>query len=234
LINKKIGQALHDHNMISDGDRILVAVSGGVDSLVTALILSMWRAKAPVHYDMEAVYIDNGFWDPASGVSSPVEKIGTQLARFSIPFIVKQSWHLPEGEERTCFSCARNRRSQLFELARKKGCSKLALGHHKDDLIETFFLNTLYSGNISTMLPRQDLFDGNLSIIRVLAYLEKSDVVSIAEQVGLEPVESLCPFAGDTRRDLVREILEVVYQRIPQAKGSLFSALGNVREGYML
>lgn len=225
---------MHDYGMLTDGDRVLVAVSGGIDSLVTAWVLHTWRDKAPIHYDLEAIYVDNGFWSPDSGLQSPAEQIGAHMRRFGIDFSVVTGWPVASGEQRNCFACARNRRSQLFEIAREKGCRKLALGHHKDDLVETFFLNALYSGNISTMLPRQDLFEGKLSLIRVLAYLEKSEVISIGNNLDIRPVQNLCPLAGDTRREAVRDILEEIYQKIPDAKGSIFSALGNIREGYML
>jgi len=233
-INRKIGQALHDFGMLSDGDKVLVAVSGGVDSLVNAWVLQMWRHKAPISYDLEAVYVDNGFGGPERAGPAPAERIREQLARFSIPLTVLDAWPVKEGQERSCYICARNRRTQLFDYARRRGCKKLALGHHKDDLIETFFINVLYSGNISTMVPRQDLFGGSFSIIRVLAYIEKSDVVAIAEKAGLCPVENLCPLSGDTQRDKVRAMLGRICQEIPDAKSSVFSALGNVRDGYML
>jgi len=233
-INRKIGQAMHDWNMLEHGDSVLVAVSGGIDSLVAAWVLQTWRAKAPIEYSIEAVYVDNGFWTAASGVESPSESIGRQLGEHGIRFSVVEGWALAEGEQRSCFTCARNRRSQLFELARSRGCNKLAFGHHKDDLIETFFINSLYSGNISTMLPRQDLFSGNLGLIRVLAYLEKTEVIELAGVAGLTATKNLCPLAGDTRRETVRELLEEVYRLIPGAKNSVFSALGNVRSGYLL
>jgi len=233
-LNRNIGRAMHDYHMLGDGDKVLVAVSGGVDSLVTAWVLQMWQAKAPIHYSLEAVYVDNGFWSPERAGESPAVRIGRQMKMFSIPFSVIKGWPVADGEERHCFTCSRNRRTQLFELARQKGCGKLALGHHKDDLVETFFINALYSGNISTMLPRQDLFDGNLSLIRVLSYVEKKDVIDLSERIGLKPVANLCPLAGDTRREAVRDILTHVYNKVPGAKNSLFSALGNIREGYML
>lgn len=233
-LNRKIGQAMSDWKMLNDGDRVLIGVSGGVDSLVTSWILSMWREKAPIHYDIETIYVDNGFWTPECGEESPAEKIRRQMQQFSIEFSVVRGWSLKDGEDRSCFVCARNRRSQLFELARQKDCNKLALGHHKDDLVETFFINTLYSGNISTMLPCQELFEGNLNVIRIMSYLEKKEVLEISELVGLVPVENLCPLAGDTRRETVRTILQDIYKKVPDAKNSLFSALGNVREGYML
>ncbi len=230
--NKKIGRAMADYGMLEDGDRVLVAVSGGVDSLVAACILQNWRRKAPIDYDLEAVHVDNGFWTPEQGGRPPVERIGEQLERVGLRFSSVEGWSV-EGE-RTCFICARNRRSQLFELARQKGFNKLALGHHKDDLIETFLINAFYSGNVSTMVPRQDLFSGRLALIRVLAYLDKSEIRSIARFLDLQPVDSYCPIGEDSRRETVRALLKDICKQIPDAKNSIFSALGNVRDGYML
>lgn len=223
---------MNDWQMLDDGDRVLVGVSGGIDSLATAWVLKMWRDKAPISYEVEAVHVDNGFWTPDMGGKSPVDSIAEQMQRLHIPFSCVKGWDV-EGE-RTCFACARNRRSQLFELARQKNCAKLALGHHKDDLVETFFINTLYSGNISTMVPKQQLFDGRLSLIRIFAYLEKTDIRTIANFAALEPVDNFCPVGEDSRRETVRALLDRIYADIPGAKSSLFSALGNVREGYML
>ena len=142
---------------------------------------------------------------------------------------------LPLTEElRTCFSCSKLRRKQLFDLASRLKCNKIAFGHHRDDLLETLFLNMFYSGNISTMVPRQELFAGSLSLIRPLAYLEKQEIVKIGEDVGLSAVTNLCPLAGDTRREEAQKILESIYEQIPGAKASLFASMKNVRKGYML
>ena len=225
---------MHDYSMLSDGDSVLAAVSGGVDSLVMACVLQSWQAKAPIEYKLDAVYIDNGYWTSESAEESPTIMIGRQMKRFGIPFTSISGWPVNNKEERSCVSCAKKRRAELFELARDRGYNKVALGHHKDDLVETFFLNVLYSGNISTMLPRQDLFGGKLSLIRLLSYLEKKDILAISRKAGLEPVKNLCPLAADTRREAVRDMLEKMYEQIPGAKGSVFAALGNVRDDYML
>jgi tRNA 2-thiocytidine biosynthesis protein TtcA len=232
-VNRRIGQAMQAYSMLSHGDCVLVAVSGGVDSLVLAWLLQMWLQKAPISYTLRVVHIDMGFREPGNDGPDPVERIREQLDRFGIPLLVEQARELAEAE-RSCFLCARQRRHQLFDLAREYGCNKIAFGHHKDDLIETLFLNMLYSGNISTMVPRQDLFDGRLALIRPLAYIEKDEVHELAMTLGLVPVDNLCPLAGNTRRDQVRSVLQTLYDQDPGVKASIFASMANVREGYML
>jgi tRNA 2-thiocytidine biosynthesis protein TtcA len=133
-----------------------------------------------------------------------------------------------------CFTCARSRRTQLFEYAGNNGYSTIALGHHCDDIVETFFLNLTCAGNISTMRPRQDLFSGRLSLIRPLAYLRKNEIISIANRLGFRPVLSNCPLSEKTRRQDIRELLELIYDRIPGSRAQIFAALGNVRLDYLL
>ncbi|MGB3211656.1 MAG: ATP-binding protein [Desulforhopalus sp.] len=232
-LNRKIGQAMHDFSMFSEGDRVLVAVSGGVDSLTLACMLKMWQRKVPIDFELTAIYIDHGFWKNTDGAVNPKIAIGRQLLELSLDFDVVEEWAINETE-RTCYICSRNRRSQLFDLAREKGYNKIALGHHKDDLIETFMLNVLYSGNISTMVPRQNLFGGTLSIVRPMAYLEKYEVCEIASGLNLEVVKNLCPLSNDTRREKVRNLLQTLYGDEPAMKSSLFAALSNVRKDYLL
>ncbi|MBU1564449.1 MAG: tRNA 2-thiocytidine biosynthesis protein TtcA [Proteobacteria bacterium] len=232
-LNRKIGQAMHDYSMFSAGDNVLVAVSGGVDSLVLSGVLSIWQKKAPIRFNLTAHHIDHGFWRREREMPPPATAIGRQLLQFGFTLEIDAEREINE-EARTCFLCARNRRNQLFELARERGYNKIALGHHKDDLIETFFLNAIHSGNISTMVPRQDLFGSSLAIVRPMAYLEKTDVEQIAGELKLQPVKNLCPLSEDTRREKVRSLLQRLYEDEPAAKSSLFSALSNVRREYLL
>ena len=239
-VNRRIGQAMQDYSMLAHGDSVLVAVSGGVDSLVLAWLLHRWLRKAPISYGLRVVHIDMGFGrgksagkDGIDGLG-PVEEIRQQLHRFNISLLVHPAKPPEEGADRGCFQCARQRRHQLFDLAREYGCNKIAFGHHKDDLIETLFLNMLYGGNLSTMVPRQDLFSGRLALIRPLAYLEKHEVRKMAMDLGLTAVANCCPLAGDTRRDYVRGLLQMIYDQDPGVKASIFAAMANVRKGYLL
>ena len=224
---------MHTYDMLSDGDHILVAVSGGVDSLVLAAILQGWKHKAPIDYTLTAVHLDMGF------PNSNPEAISSQLKKISLPLEIErtsfgQNAVTSADKQNACFECARNRRTRLFSLAREKKCTKLALGHHKDDIIETFFINVLYGGNISTMVPSQPLFSGNLTVIRPLAFLEKKQVMEVAENFDLQATTNPCPLDGTTRRDAVREFLGPLYQNDSHIKGNIFSALSNIRADYML
>ncbi len=224
---------MHDYSMFSAGDNILVAVSGGVDSLVLAWVLKMWQKKAPIRFNLTAYHIDHGFWRRDREMPAPTTTIGEQLLPYGLTLEIVAEREISE-EARTCFFCARNRRSQVFDIARERGYNKIALGHHKDDLIETFFLNAIYSGNISTMIPRQDLFGGTLALVRPMAYLEKKEVQQIAGELQLKPVKNLCPLSEDTRREKVRGLLQRLYADEPLAKSSVFAALSNVRREYLL
>lgn len=224
---------MHDYSMFEKGDKVLIAVSGGVDSLTLACILKLWQQKMPFYFDLTAYHIDHGFWQRTIDAPDQGEAVGKQLRAHDVRYEIVAEKKIAE-KDRTCFLCSRNRRSLLFDIAKERGFTKIALGHHKDDLIETFLLNAIYSGNISTMVPRQDLFDGTLSIVRPLAYIEKNDVQDIARSLRLVPVKNLCHLSDDTRREKVRSLLDTLYSEEPGAKNSLFASLSNVRNDYLL
>ncbi len=231
-INKRIGQALHDYQMLADGDHVLLAVSGGVDSLVLCHILKLWQQKAPISYTLTAVHLDMGFAAGQDGL------VANQLDNTNLDYQIitttldPEALALSEGKD-VCFHCARNRRSHLFELARSLGCNKLALGHHKEDIIETFFINIFYGGNISTMLPKQSLFNGDLHIIRPLSYLRKNEVHTLAEQFGIEPVANPCPQSDSSKRVVIRQKLAALYKEEPDIQNTIFASLANVKTEYL-
>ena len=232
-VNRKIGQAMHSYSMLADGDQVLIAVSGGVDSLVLTWILKFWQHKAPIQYTISAVYIDNGF---DTGTS---ENVAKQLRMINVPYLIEKTdfWEkaaAAENGKSVCYHCARLRRNLLFSIAERQGFNKIAFGHHKDDILETFFINLLYAGNLSTMVPRQELFDGRLNLIRPMAYLEKKEILDIAEEVNILPVKNPCPKDSDSKRQEARKVLASLSDLDPKVKSNIFAALSNIRKGYLL
>lgn len=231
--NRLIGKAMHAYEMLSHGDHVLIAVSGGIDSLVLSWILDNWRLKAPIEYTITGVHLDMGFEE---GQAHLVEQ---KLLQLNIPYHIettdfgRKALETEDGKS-GCYHCAKQRRNRLFELAKKLGCNKIAFGHHKEDIIETFFLNLLYGGNISTMVPKQILFDGRLTIIRPLCFLEKKDIEAIGSLINMKAVQNPCPLAADSRREKVRVLLETLCKDEKAIKSNIFAALGNVKQDYLL
>ncbi len=231
--NRSIGQAMHDYAMLADTDRVLIAVSGGVDSLVLTWILQYWQRKAPINYKITAIHIDNGFDDSTS------RKVAEQLQNIGVPHQVEKTdfWQRAASAEdgkSVCYHCARLRRNRLFAIAEEQDFNKIAFGHHKDDILETFFINLLYAGNISTMVPKQRLFEGRVHIIRPLAYLDKKDILEIADSAGILPVKNPCPKDNGSKRQAARKVVASLSRLDPKVKANIFAALSNVRHDYLL
>lgn len=142
--------------------------------------------------------------------------------------------HGPENRENPCFLCSRLRRKLLFELAAEIGCNRIAFGHHKDDLIETFFLNVFYGASISTMLPVQELFKGSLTVIRPLYLVDEGLLRRFAQSMGWPETDLGCPTAGSSKREEIKEMLNRFYRTNRKIKGNIFHALKNVNPEYLL
>jgi tRNA 2-thiocytidine biosynthesis protein TtcA len=140
----------------------------------------------------------------------------------------------PENRENPCFLCAWERRKKLFQLAHRLKCNKVALGHHKDDIIETLLLNIFYSGEISTMLPLQSLFKGKITLIRPLSLVEEKKIERFARAMDLPFGSSGCPSSGRTKRREVKEIIEALSRKNHRVKGNIFRSLSNIKIDYTL
>lgn len=242
--NRRIAKAMLDYSMLAHNDRVLVAVSGGIDSLVLAWVLHNWRKKAPIDYEVQAVYVDmrlpgstakdRTVGDRATRIREQLNEIG-----LSCQIVSAERPALPDTSDNSdtagiCFQCARNRRRLLFNSAREQQWNTIALGHHRDDIVETFFINLTCSGNISTMRPKQVLFSGRLALIRPLAYLVKEEIRQIGNRLGCTPVASDCPVSEKTRRKDIRALVAHIYEQLPGSQEHIFAALGNVRQQYLL
>ena len=232
-MNRSMGQALHRYRMISDGDRIVVGVSGGADSLTLMWMLMERLVRIPIKYELFAVFIDPGF---EGSFAEPLEiycdKIGFPLRVEYTDYGVRG--HGPDNRENPCFLCARLRRKRLFEIAAELGCNKLALGHNKDDIIETLFMNICYAGEISTMLPVQSFFQEKFTLIRPLAFADKDLIRRFARDQRFPEFINPCPTAGTSKRREVKLLLKQLYGSNKKIKGNIFRSMSHVRPEYLL
>jgi tRNA 2-thiocytidine biosynthesis protein TtcA len=228
-----MGKAIHRYGLIREGDRVLVGVSGGKDSLTLLHLLHERSKRVPVHYELVPVYIDLGFSPgKADGLKNFFETKGLP---YHIEFTdIGRRANSSENRENPCFLCSWERRKCLFRLAHRFKCNKVALGHHKDDIIETLLLNIFYSAEISTMLPLQTLFKGKITLIRPLALLEENKIERFARETGLPFGPSGCPSSGKTKRKVVKDLIEAVSKTDRRVKGNIFRALSNIKLDYTL
>ena len=232
-LKRLTGKAIHNHQMIRDGDHVLVAVSGGKDSMALLWLLRERIRRIPIEYRITAAHVDPGFGTDSAG------QMKSFLADHGFDYRVLESdigpkAHGPENRENPCFLCSRLRRKLLFELAAELGCSRIAFGHHKDDLIETFFLNVFFGASISTMLPVQELFHGKLTVIRPLYLVEEDLLRRYAQTLDWPEINLGCPTAGSSKREEIKNMLKHFYRSNKKIKGNIFHALQNVDPEYLL
>lgn len=235
-VKRRLGRALADYAMTADGDTLLVALSGGKDSLALLHILETRKKWIPITYNLRPVHVMLGECEDGLRVErlkGQVAALGLSLELIETDIATRlTSSELPESP---CFHCSRWKRKALFNYAEKHAISKIAFGHHRDDILETALLNLFYGSSFSTMRPHQVLFNGSLTLIRPLAYLDEVEVVAYCRQHAL-PIDSLpCPFQEATgKREAMKALLANLQKDNPKVKNSLFHALHNVREEYLL
>lgn len=202
---KKVNRAVYEFEMIRDGDRIAVALSGGKDSFGLLEILRFGHRYVPEKYEVAAIHVIGD----ARGTDLP-RPIGmeTWLSERGIAHLIRPS-HLAENEQipMTCGRCTWNRRRTLFEMAKELGCNKVAFGHHLDDLAETALMNLIRHGKCETMSPKADYFDGDLMLIRPLIYVPERDLVRFAAASEFPAPPDPCPLGDCTQRSRAKELI---------------------------
>jgi len=232
---RQVGQAIADYHMIEAGDKVMVCLSGGKDSYGLLDILLKLKARAPVHFDLIAVNLDQkqpGF---------PEHVLPEYLTRLGVPFhIEKQDTYsivkekIPEGKT-LCSLCSRLRRGILYRVADELGATKIALGHHRDDMLQTFFLNMFFGGKLKGMPPKLVSDDGRHIVIRPLAYVAERDLIRWAEhrQFPIIPC-TLCGSQENLQRKQVAAMLREWEKKHPGRIENMFSALGNVVPSHLM
>jgi len=219
--------------MLQDGDRIAVGVSGGADSLTMMWVLAERLQRIPINFELFPVHIDPGFEGSFS------EPLKAYCADSGLSLRVEHTdygilGHSASNRENPCFLCSRLRRKRLFEIADEMGCNKLALGHNKDDIIETFFLNVCYAGEISTMVPCQTFFKGRFTVIRPLAFADQDLIRAFAGEQRFPEFVNPCPSATHSKRQELKTLLMQLYRSNKKIKGNIFRAMSHVKLDYLL
>ena len=228
-----MGRAIHRYDMIQHGDRILVGLSGGMDSQTLFWFLNERMGRIPIRYSIFGVFLEPGFPGGfAHDLAAHYQRMGhTVRVEFTDFGPVA---HSDLNRENPCFLCARLRRRRLFQIAEELDCRKIALGHNKDDLIETLFLNICYTGEIATMHPNQSFFEDRYRIIRPLAMVDQDDIRRFARQRNFPRFDNPCPSADRSKRAEMREMLNTLYRSNRKVKGNIFRAMQQVKTDYLL
>lgn len=230
-----VGQAIGDFNMIEDGDKVMVCLSGGKDSYALLDILMTLRERAPIHFDIVAVNLDQ------KQPNFPAEVLPAYLDKLGVPYhienqdtysIVKRL--IPEGKT-TCSLCSRLRRGILYRVADELGCNKIALGHHRDDILETFFLNMFFGAKIKGMPAKLVSDDGKHMVIRPLAYVKEADTERYAEVKGFPIIPcDLCGSQENLQRKQIKAMLRDWEKKHPGRVENIFSSLTTVVPSHLM
>ncbi|GAD01728.1 tRNA 2-thiocytidine(32) synthetase TtcA [Agarivorans albus] len=234
-IRRHVGQAIADYNMIEDGDKIMVCLSGGKDSYAMLDILLNLRAHAPINFDVVAVNLDQkqpGFPEHILPEYLKGLDIEYKIVEEDTYSIVKDK--IPEGKT-TCSLCSRLRRGILYRTATELGATKIALGHHRDDILETLFLNMFHGGKLKTMPPKLVSDDGKHVVIRPMAYCKESDMEKYAELKSFPIIPcNLCGSQENLQRQAIKQMLNDWEKRFPGRIESMFRSVQNVVPSHLL
>jgi len=235
-IRRLTGRAIGDFGLIQDHDRILVALSGGKDSWTLLHMLDNLRQRAPIRFSLIAITVHPGF--PGFDTSLMEAYLGAHDFEYQIlPAPIHRLLLDKLGPDDTaCALCARIRRGVLYTRARELRCTKIALGHHREDFIETLLLNQFYNGKIKAMSPLLNADDGWNVVIRPLVYVPEGDIIRYAARAGFPIACCACPACGDPdmKRGKIKNILALLEREQPGIKASLLAALADVEHRHLL
>lgn len=221
----KLRKAASDYNLIEDGDKIAVGLSGGKDSISLLKLLKAYQRFSPQKFELIAITLDPGsgmdfkaMIDLCKDIQVPYYLFETNIQ--NIVFNIKK-------EKNPCSLCANLRRGALNDNAKKLGCNKLALGHHKNDAVETLLLSLFYEGRINSFLPKTYLSRSDLTVIRPMVYINENEIKSLSERYSFPIINNPCPADGQTKREDIKNLINNLCSTIPKIEDNLLNALKN-------
>jgi tRNA 2-thiocytidine biosynthesis protein TtcA len=233
---RKVGTAIKEHRLIEEGDRVMVGLSGGKDSWALMQILDVLRQRAPVKFTLVAVNVDSGYKDYKHDVvTKACRERGweLQIEHTTIGSVMDD---ILEDGDTPCSLCARLRRGVLYRVARQVGATKIALGHHLDDFVETVLLNLFFQGALKAMPARLVSDNAEHVVIRPLVYVTEAEARAYTQESGLPVIGCCCPACGDMsmKRQRIKRLLAELELEHPEIKNSMIKALGNVQPRHLL
>jgi len=223
-----------DYDMLDEDDRVLVGVSGGLDSLVLLDLLNASMIFLP-SFSVVAVNIDLGF----DKTYKDYDDLEEYLKKKNYEYIMEKTdigplAHSDYNKKNPCFLCSRLRKKRIIEIAEENGCSKIAFAHHKDDIVETLLLNMFYAREISTMVPNQSIFKGKFHIIRPLAYIRESLIKKYAKEQGFPVIKNRCPTSKVSKRVYIKNVLDELEKQNKDIRENIFKSMSYVKPEYLL
>lgn len=219
---KDVNKAIYQFEMIQNGDRVAVAVSGGKDSLTLLKLLDWRRANVPEKYEIVAVHISGD----SEGPTCPAHPALVEWLESTGYTCVVEAFNLSNTEPipMNCQRCTWNRRKQLFEIARRMDCNVVALGHNADDLVQTTLMNILFHGKVETMLPVSDYFSGVFRLVRPMIYLSEPEISRFADAAGFPETPPECIRSSTSQRQVVKDFIIETQKKFPYIRKNLLSA----------
>ena len=231
-LTKRFHKACADYGLIADGDHVLVGLSGGKDSLALVELLGKRAQIFVPRFRLTAIHVrvrERAYLSDMSALEKFCQAFGVSLIVKDTEITEKPA----RGEKDPCFLCAWYRRKVLFETAQELGCNKIALGHHKDDIVETLLMNLVFQGAFATMPPCLPMEKMPIQIIRPLCLIEEKDLVRYAELQAYPKQTRLCPFEKESSRAEVKQLLTTLERLNPNVRDSLWGAMQNIKPGYL-
>ncbi|MCK4543278.1 MAG: tRNA 2-thiocytidine biosynthesis protein TtcA [Spirochaetales bacterium] len=229
LLDRKIGRAIFQYGMIQEGDRILAAVSGGKDSLSLLYHLLKKQRSFPIKFDLMAIHIKTEF-------RGGLDQMETLLKSWDAPYEfieINMTGRLKPGRKMNCYWCSTQRRTELLQYAKENGYNKIALGHHMDDILETFIMNMAYKSELSTMLPVLQYDNYPHTVIRPLALVKEEEILKFADKMGIRSIVCDCGFDVKSKRKNVRKFLDDLADGEEFIKDNMYKAMSNPVSRYL-